>query len=207
MPSRFEGILSRCFSSVDTLRQTFLDMAEAMFGPGFVWLVALRNPNPFHPNVDSSITGEFKDISSRSNNHGQGFDFRILPTYIAGSPYPGAHARQQNRDMNTQNLESIQGMVQNTAGAFGASSEAARGDDTTNARRGGADVIPVLCVNTWEHAWMMDWGVDGKRQFLEMWWERIDWGEVWRRANVGSTQDAMYQSPRGRSTYSYRDVL
>lgn len=51
-------------------------------------------------------------------------------------------------------------------------------------RFGGADVTPVLCVNTWEHAWVGDFGVAGKRRYLEGWWERVDWDEVWARCVV-----------------------
>ena len=43
---------------------------------------------------------------------------------------------------------------------------------------GGAELDVLLGVSTWEHAWLRDWGVGGKRGFLEAWWERIDWGVV-----------------------------
>lgn len=160
-----------------------------MFGPGFVWLVAIRNPSPFHPNTDPAVD----DPKNRKLQYGcrtatpqnTAWDFRILTTYIAGSPYPGAHARQQSRDLNTQNVASVKDaeMGSGTAGSFGKYSPAAQAE-TGNARFGGADVVPLLCVNTWEHNWMRDFGVDGKRRFLESWWERIDWEEVWRRAVV-----------------------
>jgi len=98
--------------------------------------------------------------------------------------------------------------VQNTVGMFGRHSvdafgSQARGgmgmgdirghgnDDGAggDARRfGGADVVPVLCVNTWEHAWMVDWGVAGKRKFLEAWWDRIDWEQVWARCEITQRQ-------------------
>ena len=43
---------------------------------------------------------------------------------------------------------------------------------------GGLEVVPLLCVNTWEHVWLRDHGVGGKREFLERWWDRINWEEV-----------------------------
>ena len=48
---------------------------------------------------------------------------------------------------------------------------------------GGQDLDVLMGVNTWEHVWLRDYGVGGKRQFLEQWWERIDWGVV--EANMG----------------------
>ncbi|PHH84540.1 hypothetical protein CDD83_1788 [Cordyceps sp. RAO-2017] len=64
--------LEASFSSVDTLRREFVLTADAMFGPGFIWLVKAGPA-----------------------------EYRLLPTYLAGSPYPGAHWRAQPSDMNT----------------------------------------------------------------------------------------------------------
>lgn len=52
-------------------------------------------------------------------------------------------------------------------------------------RFGGADLIPIMCVNTWEHAWIHDFGVAGKRRYLEAWWESVDWEAVWERCSKG----------------------
>lgn len=43
---------------------------------------------------------------------------------------------------------------------------------------GGADIDILLGVNTWQHVWLMDWGVGGKKEFLEGWWRAIDWDKV-----------------------------
>lgn len=98
--------------------------------------------------------------------------------------------------MNIQNLKSMeeynrQNRVQNTAGSFGRASAAARGMNSIpldplgadagvdTSRYGIADVIPVLCVNTWEHCYIHDYGVAGKRAYLASWWEHVDWEKVW----------------------------
>ena len=90
--------INRDFSSMETLRETFLATAESMFGPGFVWLV------------------QTNDTSFGS--------LRILPTYLAGSPLSGAHHRRQSHDLNTHNVDSYQGM--NKVGSFGAASQQQR---------------------------------------------------------------------------------
>jgi Fe-Mn family superoxide dismutase len=126
-----------------------------MFGPGFVWLVRTKGEQ----------------------------EYALLTTYIAGSPYPGAHWRRQNRDLNTEpeikapadysRVEALRNMpVANTVGAHGPYSAAGRTPP------GGVDVIPVLCVNTWQHVYLADWGVLQKKQYLEAWWEKIDWNVV-----------------------------
>ncbi|KAF3006006.1 hypothetical protein E8E13_010546 [Curvularia kusanoi] len=150
--------IKKDFSSMDTLRETFLATADAMFGPGFVWLVQLNN--------------------SATNN-----PLRILPTYIAGSPLSGAHYRRQSHDLNTHNADSHQQL--NEVGSFGAGKKQ---DNRPRKPLGGTDVVPLLCVNTWEHAWLHDYGVKGKRAYLEAWWRKIDWDMVRQNASISSTQ-------------------
>ncbi len=62
------------------------------------------------------------------------------------------------------------------AGSAGVMGQYSRHDK--RAAPGGADLDVLLGVSTWEHVWLRDWGVGGKRQFLEAWWDRIDWGVV-----------------------------
>lgn len=177
------------FGSLDAFHETFIKTATAPFGPAFVWLVQQHNPTP------TSAFGQ------GSGNRDQ-LHFRILVTYLAGSPYPGAHYRQQSTDMNTQNLRQAahdnltaadhmrQTTVQNGVGGFGAYAQyGSEGvDKQTMDRYGGADIVPVLCVNTWEHVWMWDWGVQGKGEFLTKWFDRIDWEIVWGRCDQSGSR-------------------
>ncbi|KAH0551685.1 hypothetical protein GP486_007097 [Trichoglossum hirsutum] len=159
IPPSLASRLTEEFSSLETLRLEIIATAAAMFGPGYVWLVK---------NTDKSR-------------------FSLLTTYLAGSPYPGAHFRRQAIDMNTESAQSFpnlsaaeyarQNIVQNSAGAFGKSS-------ATSVSTGGVGLMPVLCVNTWEHVWLRDWGVGGKRGFLEAWWNMVDWNVVASNADV-----------------------
>lgn len=147
--------INKNFTSLDTLRETFLATADAMFGPGFVWLV--------------------------QTNDSAAAPMRILTTYLAGSPLSGAHYRKQSHDMNTQNTESYQEL--NKVGAFGM---AAKEEKKPKKALGGVDVVPLLCVNTWEHVWLHDYGVRGKREYLENWWNKIDWEQVRQYASITS---------------------
>ncbi|RSM20820.1 hypothetical protein CDV31_000191 [Fusarium ambrosium] len=136
MPDVLRRELEASFSSVETLRREFIVTASAMFGPGFLWLVKA----------------------------GPG-DYRLLPTYLAGSPYPGAHWRAQSTDMNTVGKDG-------TARSFFRN-----------------QLEPLLCLNTWEHAWLLDWGVGaggqgGKLAFAESWWNLIDWEKVAQKSGV-----------------------
>ncbi|KAF9692504.1 hypothetical protein EKO04_009383 [Ascochyta lentis] len=152
-PSDLAIQIKRDFSSMDTLRDTFLATADAMFGPGFVWLVQTKDVEAGH--------------------------LRILPTYIAGSPLSGAHYRRQSHDLNTHNADSYAAV--NKVGTFGA---AAQQDMRPKKPLGGVDIVPLLCVNTWEHAWLADYGVKGKADYLRAWWDKIDWDMVRQGATI-----------------------
>jgi Fe-Mn family superoxide dismutase len=93
----------------------------------------------------------------------------ILATYIAGSPYPYAHWRRQGADLNTLGAR---GTAADTLVAY---SRAAAGQRREELPPGGVNALPVLCLNTWEHVWLRDYGIGGKRAFVEEWWKKINW--------------------------------
>ncbi|KAJ9133986.1 hypothetical protein NKR23_g10403 [Pleurostoma richardsiae] len=170
IPSTLREGLEASFSSIDTLRREFVATASAMFGPGFVWLVK---------------TGKGHATGSADN-------YRILATYLAGSPYPGAHWRRQATDMST--VGGATPDAQSPVEQYFRKQEVGAtrpglADDFKKTAPGGIDVIPLLCVNTWEHVWLRDYGLGvggygGKRAFVEAWWDTIDWDAVASAANI-----------------------
>ncbi|KAL9037417.1 MAG: hypothetical protein Q9180_003727, partial [Flavoplaca navasiana] len=78
IPNPLLSPIDSSFSSLASLRSHFIATADSMFGPGYVWLVK-RTQVTMNENMKLAI----------------------LATYNAGSPYPGAHFRQQPVDMNT----------------------------------------------------------------------------------------------------------
>ncbi|KAI1482695.1 manganese and iron superoxide dismutase [Daldinia eschscholtzii] len=163
IPQMLKAQLEKQFSSIETLRRELLVTAMAMFGPGFVWLVK----------------------NAQSN------EIRILTTYLAGSPYTAAHWRRQGLDMNTQPISAdspARGFLERTQAGAGADI-GSRFIPQSQTAPGGADVIPLLCLNTWEHVWLRDYGIGargigGKRQFVENWWESINWDNVESAAGI-----------------------
>jgi Fe-Mn family superoxide dismutase len=149
----------------------------------------LKDLEPSFPSLET-LRREF--ILTASAMFGPGFvwlvkdrsrNYHILTTYLAGSPWPQAHYRKQATDMNTEDedMRRIQrGPAVNKPGAHGHASQVGPG---------GASIIPVLCLNTWEHVYLPDYGVGaggigGKKAFAEAWWETIDWGFVAENAQI-----------------------
>ncbi|KAI8310323.1 37S ribosomal protein S26 [Colletotrichum sp. SAR11_59] len=153
MPQPLADSLLRSFSSIETLRREMILTASAMFGPGFVWLV--KNSQD---------------------------EFKVLTTYLAGSPYPGAHWRGQTVDMNT---------VGNTGTARPYFDNVVKAQTSGSKPPGALEAHPVLCLSTWEHTWLRDYGlgvggIGGKKAFAEAWWEVIDWQAVHEAAHLTS---------------------
>ncbi|KAI4759042.1 manganese and iron superoxide dismutase [Aureobasidium sp. EXF-3400] len=145
--------LIKSFGSIDTLWRTMLTTANAMTGPGFVWLVQAKQRS-------TSAAGNTSSLP----------EYRILTTYNAGTPYPEAIYRQQGVDQNTALG------YNGSAGSFGSTS--ARGRETPKLPPGTELITPALCVSTWEHCYLPQYGVDGKAKYLIEWWKSINWGAV-----------------------------
>jgi Fe-Mn family superoxide dismutase len=172
MPVKVKEALETSFSSIENLQREFIVTASSMFGPGFVWLVKAKDGK-----------------------------YSLLTTFLAGSPYPGAHYRRQAVDMNTE--ENVPAGISdalrrriaepptNRVGAFGPLSSEQR------MAPGGIELTPVLCLNMWEHAYLPDYGVGafgvgGKRAYAESWWHVIDWDVVADRADIQKAKSSFY---------------
>jgi Fe-Mn family superoxide dismutase len=172
MPVKVKEALEPSFSSIENLKREFIVTASSMFGPGFVWLVKAKDGK-----------------------------YSLLTTFLAGSPYPGAHYRRQAVDMNTEEnapagvSDSLRRRIAdpptNRVGAFGPLS------GETRMAPGGIDLTPVLCLNMWEHAYLPDYGVGafgvgGKKAYAESWWHAIDWNVVADRADIKKARGASF---------------
>ncbi|KAL1841283.1 hypothetical protein VTJ49DRAFT_7228 [Mycothermus thermophilus] len=177
MPDELKRCLEQSFGSIDTLRREMVATATTMFGPGFVWLVA-------------------------TSQTGLPIAFKILTTYAAGSPYPAAHWRRQSVDMNTvagagdsiEDAELAATRSYMSRSAIGAGAPAKQKqllhqlDDGTYAP-GGTNVAPVLCLSTWEHSWLWDYGFGGKEQYANTWWEHVNWSLVAEMAKLNNKNE------------------
>ncbi|KAL2259899.1 hypothetical protein VTK26DRAFT_6268 [Humicola hyalothermophila] len=189
IPEPLKGHLEKSFGSIETLRTEMAATAASMFGPGFVWLVKTSIP-------------------------GMPVAFKVLTTYLAGTPYPGAHWRRQDTDMNTS-VSSWQpdgvaaGRSYLDRSAYGAGRPNTAAAKKVEFAPGGIDLHPVLCLNTWQHVWLWDYGFGtgdkgGKFEFAQKWWKRIDWDQVQKEANIQklemSTKAAPTAAPAAAAT-------
>lgn len=128
--------------------------ANAMFGPGYVWLVKRKD------------MGSLGSLASEVTKQTQ---FALLTTYIAGSPLPAAHYRKQELDTNTALRAGTHGPLSGMG---------------PKVAPGGANIEVMLGVNTWQHVWLRDYGFGGKKEYLENWWDSVDWRVVEENAQL-----------------------
>ncbi|KAK6529891.1 hypothetical protein TWF281_009045 [Arthrobotrys megalospora] len=153
--------IQESFGHIDILKETFIATALACFSNAFVWLVL--------------------DHHNRK--------LKVLTTYNSGTPYGLSH-RRQSVDVNTtsrpqQDASAFPSALQ-TPDYSNSSDNYTRSlaidvpeNEEAAGREGGFS--PLLCVNVWEHAWLVDYGFDKKEEYLNNWWEAVDWGVVWSR--------------------------
>ena len=89
-------------------------------------------------------------------------ELRVLATYNSGSPFH-IRARQIQDPNTTLNLD--------TSGKYNTSSLKPN-------RKHEYRILPILGLNCWEHAYLSDYGVLGKQQYLKNWWASVNWQRV-----------------------------
>lgn len=198
-PDTFLRAVESKFSSWESLKANMIGNAEAMFGPGYVWLVAQKDTTS--PGPMSQLAGMVAGKPQPSP------DLALLNTYLAGSPHARAHWRKQDRDMNTEDNDTRPG----TTGAqwardrefatksFKSPTYGMGANNKLIFNPGAADVEPLLCVSTWEHVWVPQYGIRGKREYLERWWNTVDWVTV--ESNWHKTKRELKQPVKGQKAF------
>lgn len=95
-------------------------------------------------------------------------NLRILATFNAGSPFD--LDSRQSMDPSTR-LDVDKGLGKKSG----------PGPRARPNRRHEYLLLPVLGLNCWEHAYILDYGssIDGKREYLKNWWASVNWRRVY----------------------------
>lgn len=152
-----EGWIEDCFGSVEEFRTALLNSAHAVKGDGYTWLVA-RNASGSPLEIDPDA-------------------LFIVNTYNAGVPDGLVGGGQQaqfrkNQPQETAPLDPAPAPKNRTPADAKLLADAA---EFANAP---THYIPVLAIPASPRAYLVDYGVFGKRRYLENVWESIDWEVV-----------------------------
>lgn len=59
-----------------------------------------------------------------------------------------------------------------------------------------AGFVPILVMDVWEHAYMVDWGAAGRPDYIEAFFRNVDWRRVERRFNEAAAISRVELTPR-----------
>ncbi|KOH01170.1 mitochondrial 37S ribosomal protein mS43 [Saccharomyces eubayanus] len=166
---RLQEALVSSFGSLMEFRALLLNSNLAISGDGFTWLVARRQ-------LDKRTN--HNDMSNGDIEYDKLF---ILNTYNAGTPFNVSTSGIMN-ELNNQytNLEKHRAKEEGKLNDAEAASKHAKTKfiyETQQKGFSGKEVsyIPLLAIDASPKAWLPDYGVFGKREYLERVWDSLEW--------------------------------
>lgn len=160
--------LNLSFRSLVEFRTLLLNSNMAISGDGFTWLLARKYKNAFNSTNDTNT------------NQIQFDKLFIMNTYNAGSPFnfDRSGVMEQLKKEHLKSKTDAQTQTQ-TAPIDGDLAM------LENAKQTAYDnetvYIPLLAIDASPKAWLKDYGVFGKQEYLDRVWEAIDWKVVQER--------------------------
>ncbi|EPQ27600.1 uncharacterized protein PFL1_04738 [Pseudozyma flocculosa PF-1] len=150
---RTSDAISKSFNSYPEMCLAFSSAAFGMSGSGWVWLV-----------------------TDQSGNLG------VVPTYGAGTVVV-QNRMQQGKHFALPSINDGQGGPEGTDP--NAMPAAARPGRPSSARlfatEVGKELYPLLNISVHEHAWLNDYGIMGKEEYLTRFWNCVNWDRVEER--------------------------
>ncbi|SMN19694.1 similar to Saccharomyces cerevisiae YDR347W MRP1 Mitochondrial ribosomal protein of the small subunit [Maudiozyma saulgeensis] len=156
------------FRSLVEFRTLLLNSNLAISGDGFTWLIARKYKNTFGNTSDP--------MSATAGSNIQYDKLFIMNTYNAGSPFnfdrSGLMDQLKKEHLQSQSQSQTQ-TIDNEVSLLERARRTAYDNDTV--------YIPLLAIDASPKAWLTDYGVFGKQEYLDRVWESIDWRVVEQR--------------------------
>ncbi|ODQ81042.1 hypothetical protein BABINDRAFT_160459 [Babjeviella inositovora NRRL Y-12698] len=164
------------FGSLEEFRTLLLNQAHAIKGDGFTWLVA------------NNASGDAKRMDLEN--------LFVVNTYNAGVPDDNVRGGQMNKlaDQQKETKPQQEDIKSIDEEALDRAMETIGTVESVYAKvnQGKTNYVPILCLNASPKAYLADYGVFGKRQYLDNVWECIDWEVVERRAPSREKRSSSY---------------
>ncbi|ODQ67565.1 manganese and iron superoxide dismutase [Nadsonia fulvescens var. elongata DSM 6958] len=100
----------------------------------------------------------------------------VVNTYNSGVPFGNSYAEAVESVEDAEN-ETIYGKISNEARELLAEDKAKKNGIIPG-------LIPLLNINMWQNAWVDDYGVAGKRKYVENVWNTLRWDIIEARLNA-----------------------
>lgn len=163
----FQDWIKDSFGSVLEFKTLLLNSANAINGDGFTWLVARKTR---------------KSLASQSSATKEEYDnLYVLNTYNAGTPNNSVRFGQLTQI--SEKLRKLSEQSEDKSMTFKppASSILSLVDARNVAVYGNTEYKPILAIDASPKAYLYDYGVYGKKTYLEQVWKALDWDIITRR--------------------------
>lgn len=99
--------------------------------------------------------------------HPQRHSLHVMVTMLSGTPWLAQPSELLKSHTNTTNGQ-VEGTEEGRGGGGGKKGK----------------MRPLLGVSVWEHMYITEYGWNGRRQYLEQWWQAINWQQVAHRLSL-----------------------
>lgn len=163
----FQKWIKDSFGSLIEFKTLLLNSANSINGDGFTWLVA-RKPKKKYVIDGSKANDEYDNLF-------------VLNTYNAGNPNNAKRFGQLNEiTKKLKTLTEGDANSDNESLSISASSILSL-IDAKNTTFGDIEYKPILAIDASPKAYLYDYGVFGKKTYLEQVWKALDWDVITRR--------------------------
>ncbi|SPO31979.1 related to Superoxide dismutase [Ustilago trichophora] len=164
--------ISKSFGSFPEMCLAFSSAAYGMAGSGWVWLVTDQHRN-----------------------------LGVVPTFGSGTVIVQNRLQQGKHfllpSINDQSTGSPDTAKNNTLSSSSPSERPSRPADSLFGGLGisdkvGKEIYPLLNISVHEHAWLNDYGIMGKEEYLTRFWNCVNWDKVEERFESYCPQSSRY---------------
>lgn len=165
----FQRHLDREYGSVHQFISYMSAAAMGMVGSGWVWLVIDRQNRLATVATYGAGTMLIRE-RQQANPLGGGTNMPLIGgegvNEIQGAGAPATQEAPARQDQNSYLTPRLQLAQQDLT------------IDANNFRFFGQNLNPIMCISVHEHAWLHDYGVWGKEEYLKQFWTVLDWDKV-----------------------------
>lgn len=171
--TQLQDAIESSFGSLVQFRTLLLNSNLSISGDGFTWLVA-RIYKPKIQTMRSQVTGEVKfDELFVFNTYNAGSPFTMNKSNIMNNldkEYKRLEKERNSKDGETEKVQS------NTPSSY--YNEILSYEELKDSAINDTTYVPLLAVDASPKMWLHDYGVFGKKEYLNRIWDSIDWNVV-----------------------------
>ncbi|KAI5966970.1 uncharacterized protein KGF55_000379 [Candida pseudojiufengensis] len=177
--------LNQSFGSIQEFRNLFLNIGNSIKGDGNIWVVAESTMSKYQKSAASSGVISSLNFNREPSYH----NLSIIATYNGGIIDDSERSGQIKRlkDLQKENSSSTEEQNpeqdQKNPLELGSIEDSEFENSYLN-----KNLIPILNIDVSPKCYLLDYGVFGKKNYLENCWECIDWDIVIKRLPIRSKQ-------------------